>query len=238
MLSPSPSPTYSPTPKEASVEDEAKIEHEVEAEVELQVEKETEQWPTLLPHQVNRWKRARIGKCKQVLLPTEGQLKGHLKFTTKGNKEKCKILSSRPVLACKYIHHPTMEELKIKDFVLELNDNIGWKNYFDINFPGYIELVREFYTTFVLDIPSRNFTLSSAKVVRFRSMGKSFKLPMTGFNLALGLISEEYTETDLQSACDYLDDFHPITLYTTLTKCSSAFHDPSNSKDAELRDPA
>lgn len=87
-----------------------------------------------------------------------------------------------------------MEALNIKDSVIVLIGNIGWKNYFAINCPAYIELVRDFYTTFVLNIFAENFTLASLEVVKVRLMGKSFKLSITEFNFALGLISEEYVE--------------------------------------------
>lgn len=74
--------------------------------------------------------------------------------------------------------------------------------------------MREFYITIVLDILAENFTMSSPEVVRFRLMGKSLKLSITGFNLALGLFWEEYDKTDkyFQSGGDYPEQFEPITL--------------------------
>lgn len=75
--------------------------------------------------------------------------------------------------------------------------------------------------------------------MKFRLMGESFKLSITRCNLAPGLISEEYAESDeyLQSVCDCLEDFHhPITLYITLTKRPLAFYDKS--KKVELCDHA
>lgn len=75
-------------------------------------------------------------------------MKGHLSLKKKDDKLRYQDIRNRPVIPCKYIHDATMSTLKIKDFVLNLVTNIGWKPYFDIKLPSYIELVREFYATY------------------------------------------------------------------------------------------
>ncbi|KAI5682041.1 hypothetical protein M9H77_03269 [Catharanthus roseus] len=125
VLSPSPSPPCSLTQEEAPVTEDTEIVHGAEAEINPEVEKETEHPPAPLPHKINWRKRAYLGKGKQILPQTKAQLKRYLKFTTKRDKKRCKIVRSQPILACKHIHYPTMEEFKIKDSMLELIDNIG-----------------------------------------------------------------------------------------------------------------
>ncbi|CAI9768030.1 unnamed protein product [Fraxinus pennsylvanica] len=101
----------------------------------------------------------------------------------------------------------------------------------------YIELVREFYTTFEFKKPAE-FTLSSPKVVQFRLIGKEFKFSITEFNAAFGFINEEYAVTDeyLNSPCDYSENFEPVSLYKAPSTYN--YYDSSKSKDSYLRDPA
>ncbi|KAL2514144.1 putative RNA-dependent RNA polymerase 1 [Forsythia ovata] len=112
----------------------------------------------------------------------------------------------------------------------------GWQTYFSIQCPSYIELGREFYTTFEFK-KLDDFTLNSPRVVQFRLMGKEFKLSITEFNVAFGFINEEYASFDeyLNSACDYSVNFEPVNLYKALS--TSNYYDPSKSKDSYLRDP-
>ncbi|KAL2515361.1 putative RNA-dependent RNA polymerase 1 [Forsythia ovata] len=111
-----------------------------------------------------------------------------------------------------------MVALNIETNVLELIDNIGWQNYFSIQYPAYIELVREFYTTFEFKKPE-DFKLNSPRVVQFRLMGKEFNLSIIEFNVAFGFINEKYASTDeyLNSACDYSEHFEPVSLYKALS---------------------
>ena len=129
-----------------------------------------------------------------------------------------------------------MDTLNITAAVIKLIANIRWQNYFSITCPAYIELVREFYTTFKFTKPI-NFTLNSPGVVKFRLMGKDFKLSITEFNIAFGFITEEYAKSDeyLNSTCDFSENFEPVRLYRNLS--TSDHYDPSKSKDSYLRDP-
>ena len=131
-----------------------------------------------------------------------------------------------------------MTELGIKDAVDKLIDNIGWDSYFRISCPAYIELCREFYTTYDYN-KSVALTLSTPGVITFRLMGKDFKLSITDFNVAFGFISPEYAQTDeyLTSFCDFSSDFAPVSLYRQWTATKSALYHPSQSIDNYLRDP-
>ena len=115
---------------------------------------------TTKPKTTPERKRARLGKGKHVLPPSETELNGHLSFTKKKDKERYQEICRRPIIPCKYIHSPTMEALDISIAVFELIDNIGRQNYFFITCPAFVELVREFYTTFEFNKPA-NFTLHS-----------------------------------------------------------------------------
>lgn len=58
--------------------------------------------------------------------------------------EICKL----PIMSSKAIHHPTLKTLKIKNGVLMLIYGISWATDFEVDVPTYVELVREYYTTF------------------------------------------------------------------------------------------
>lgn len=58
-------------------------------------------------------------------------------------------------------------------------------------------------------------TLNTAGVIQFRLMGRTFKMSITEFNMAIGFIDERDAQLEmyLTSACDYDNSFHPVLLY-------------------------
>lgn len=66
------------------------------------------------------------------------------------------------------------EILSIAGVFEKLVENIGWQTYFSINYPAYIKLTREFYTTFRFT-KYENITIDSSKIIRYRLMRKKFK---------------------------------------------------------------
>lgn len=179
------------------------------------------------------YKRSRVGKGLKIFPPSESDLNGNLTFTKKTETDRYRALCSKQIIPCKSIHHPTLEILGIKSDMVELIQNIGWESYFSITSPAYIELVREFYTTYEFVKPD-NFTLSTPGVVRFRLLGRTFKFSITEFNLAFGFITEAFSHSDdyLNSACDFHDKFNLIALYRATS--TEIDYDPSKSKDCYL----
>ena len=178
--------------------------------------------------------RSRLGKGKAILSPSESSLRGHLTFKSTVQKDLYSEISTKSIVPCKCVHYPTLDELGIRDKFDAMVDGIGWRSYFQINCPAFIELTREFYTTFSFTRPE-GFTLDSPNVVRYRLMGKEFKQSMTEFNIALGFITTESAcSTWYQSSrYDYGEDFSPYALWKTMSSDPQAYN-PSQSKSSYL----
>ncbi|KAL4283662.1 hypothetical protein GQ457_16G016940 [Hibiscus cannabinus] len=182
-------------------------------------------------------KRFRMGKGKAVLPPTEDDLNGFLKFTTKARKTRYADIKTRRVNPGKYVHTQSLEELQIREAFESMIVSMWWKNFVTINCPTFIELTREFYTTFKFDIPE-NFTFDTKDIVKFRLMGKEFSQSITEFNLALGLIDTTFVTTDSykSSTVDFVDAFCSSRVWNDMSSDNSHYN-PSSSKGATLRRP-
>ncbi|PIN01466.1 hypothetical protein CDL12_26022 [Handroanthus impetiginosus] len=122
--------------------------------------------PQCSTHRAGLHTRSCIGVGHTVLPLPDSALHGHLTFVRDSKRARYEALYSKPIIPCKYVHFPTLETLCIHREVNELIDGIGWRTYFNIRCPAYIELVREFYATFVFDKPA-DFSLHSPNVIRF-----------------------------------------------------------------------
>ena len=117
---------------------------------------------------------------------------------------------------------------------------IGWRPYLDIFQPAFVELTREFYTTFKFELPTR-YTVATPDIIHFRLMGQEFNFSITQFNLAFGFITREYAETREygESACDFVEPF--LTAYREVWEDMSVDmqrYDPSRSRSSFLEDPS
>lgn len=93
--------------------------------------------------------RNRFPQGRHTLPCRESELTGNLSFNTKLETDRYVDICTRDIIACKYIDHPTLEKLNIHKEVSHYIENIGWEKFCAMNCPVFIELVREFYTTFV-----------------------------------------------------------------------------------------
>ncbi|KAL4368664.1 hypothetical protein GQ457_05G022790 [Hibiscus cannabinus] len=182
-------------------------------------------------------KRFRMGKGKAVLPPTEDDLNGFLKFTTKARKTRYADIKTRRVNPGKYVHTQSLEELQIREAFESMTVSMWWKNFVTINCPTFIELTREFYTTFKFDIPE-NFTFDTKDIVKYKLMGKEFSQSITEFNLALGLVDTTFVTTDnyKSSTVDFVDAFCSSGVWKDMSSDNSHYN-PSSSKGATLRRP-
>ncbi|KAK4403961.1 hypothetical protein Sango_0764700 [Sesamum angolense] len=98
----------------------------------------------------------------------------------------------------------------------------------------YIELTREFYTTFEFTTP-QSLTLDTPNVIKFRLMGKEFSMTLTDFNIALGFTTTDLARTHeyQNSLCDYRDDFNAIKEWKDLAIDPLIYHPSSDDTEEE-----
>ncbi|KAG8365288.1 hypothetical protein BUALT_Bualt18G0088900 [Buddleja alternifolia] len=185
-------------------------------------------------HSPPQWSRLGMGKS---VLPSSSKFGGYTTFKSKIQKTRYTDLCRYPIILGKFVDFDTLDALHIRDEFVALVDGIGWSGYFHVKPPAFIELTREFYTTFKFNKP-KDLTLTSPGVVKFRLMGKEFSYSINQFNVALGFVDNEYAQTDKykNSSCDYLRDFRPISLWNTISTNTTYYH-PSQSKSSYLREP-
>ncbi|KAG8370011.1 hypothetical protein BUALT_Bualt14G0073200 [Buddleja alternifolia] len=138
--------------------------------------------------------RSRLGKGKSVL-PPSSKLGGFTTFKSKVQQTRYYELCRYPIIAGKYVDYDALNALNICDEFVALVDGIGWGGYFHVKLPAFIELTREFYTTFKFN-KTKDLTLTSPGVVKFRLMGKEFSYSINQFNVALGFVDNDYVQTD------------------------------------------
>ncbi|KAL0278073.1 UNVERIFIED_CONTAM: Retrovirus-related Pol polyprotein from transposon.6, partial [Sesamum radiatum] len=184
--------------------------------------------------------RRRLSQSSVTLPSAETDLHGHLQFRSQKHRERYSSISQLSILPGKSLHRPSMVELHIVDTVDALILHSCWECFCSIDCPIYIELVREFYTTFEFTPPAH---LSTADAVKFRLCGRSFSLSVIDFNLALGFIDSRTASTDeyLNSACDFPDAFDAQRFYSEMVTnlpIDSCLYDSGKTKDIHLREPA
>ncbi|KAL0373000.1 UNVERIFIED_CONTAM: Retrovirus-related Pol polyprotein from transposon.6 [Sesamum calycinum] len=118
-----------------------------------------------------------------------------------------------------------------------LIENIGWQCFFDCTEDIYIELTREFYTTFEFTTPP-SLIFDTPDVVRFRLMGKEFSMTLTEFNIVLGFTTVDLARTHeyQNSLCNCRDDFNAIKEWKDIA-IDPLVYDPSRSKTHNLKIP-
>ncbi|KAG8364868.1 hypothetical protein BUALT_Bualt18G0043200 [Buddleja alternifolia] len=104
-------------------------------------------------------------------------------------------LCRSPIIPGKCVDYDALNVLNIRYEFVALVVGIGWSGYFHVKLPAFIELTREFYTTFKFNKP-KDLTLTSPGVVKFRLMGKEFSYSINQFNVALGFVDNDYVQTD------------------------------------------
>ncbi|KAG8377697.1 hypothetical protein BUALT_Bualt08G0059700 [Buddleja alternifolia] len=180
--------------------------------------------------------RSHLGKGKCVL-PPSSKLGGFTTFKSKVQQTRYNELCRYPIILGKCVDYDTLNALSIFDQFVALVDGIGWSGYFHVKLPTFIELTREFYTTFMFN-KTKDLTLTSPGVVQFKLMGKESSYSINQFNVALGFVDNDYVQTDeyKNSSCDYLRDFHPYQLWDTISTDTTCYH-PSQFKISYLREP-
>ncbi|KAG8378762.1 hypothetical protein BUALT_Bualt07G0018800 [Buddleja alternifolia] len=179
---------------------------------------------------------SRLGKGKSVL-PPSSKLGGFTTFKSKVQQKRYNELCRYPIIPSKCVDYDALNALNIRDEFVALVDGIGWSGYFHVKFPAFIELTREFYTTFKFN-KTKDLTLTSPGVVKFRLMGKEFSYSINQFNVALGFVDNNYVQTDeyKNSSCDYLCNFRPYQIWDTISTDTTCYH-PNQSKSSYLREP-
>lgn len=146
-------------------------------------------------------------------------------------KERYEEIRKLPIVPSKCAHNPTLKTLKIWLDVMKLIYNISWSLYYNVDVPTYIELVREFYTTYQFLKP-KTFNLYTSNLISFRLSDIHFFFSIAQFHDALGFFERESEHP----YCDFCYDFDSIPVYE---ECDNPLetYDSSKSKDLYLKDP-
>ncbi|XP_071909384.1 uncharacterized protein [Coffea arabica] len=184
--------------------------------------------------------RTRLGRGRGAQVDTPAHFGGHLTFTRPADQQRYAKVCERRIIPCKTWEKLTVMGLGIREELEQMFTAIGWLPYLDILCPAFVELTREFYSTFEFEFPTR-FTVETPNVIRFRLMGREFNFSITQFNLAFGFITREYAETREygESACDYIESF--LSRYRAVWEDMSTDrhrYDPSRSRSSFLKDPS
>ncbi|KAG8371070.1 hypothetical protein BUALT_Bualt13G0048700 [Buddleja alternifolia] len=134
--------------------------------------------------------RSHLDKGKSVL-PPSSKLGGFTTFKSKVQQTRYNALCRYPIIPGKCVDYDALNVLNICDEFVALVDGIGWSGYFHVKLPAFIELTREFYTTFKFN-KTKDLTLTSPGVVKFRLMDKDFSYSINQFNVALGFVDNDY----------------------------------------------
>lgn len=137
-------------------------------------------------------RRARLGRQRGVHISDPTHFEGNLNFTRAVDQRRYAICCERRITPFRYLDATTLGLLGIRVPFDRLIDGITWRPYSRIvDCPTFVELVREFYTTFEFTITT-GYTVSTPDVIRFRLMGQEFHHSITDFNLAFGFIDPAY----------------------------------------------
>ncbi|KAL0378795.1 UNVERIFIED_CONTAM: hypothetical protein Sradi_3185000 [Sesamum radiatum] len=180
-------------------------------------------------------KRACFNASTGIPPTAERDLDGCLTFTSREHKQRYSVIKTRPHNPGKFFHPQSLIELGIHEKVDALLFNMPWREFVHIRRPVFVELIREFYTTFVFTKPDP-FTLTAPNTIRFRLLGREFHMSINDFNLALGLVHDEYlgSQAYRESLIDY-GTFEPVSVWKEVASDSWVYH-PSRSKGLHLRE--
>ncbi|XP_057794738.1 uncharacterized protein LOC131011017 [Salvia miltiorrhiza] len=175
-------------------------------------------------------------KRLECLPPSESNIQTYLNFPTKLLKDRYSVISQCDILQGRSLDVSTLETLRIRKEVEDLIEQIGWKSFFHNDCPAFIELTREFYTTFEFDTPA-DLSLDTPGVIRYRLMGYDIEESITDFNLSLGAISKDDLHVDwyINSKVGY-GDFVPNHVWVDMAVGKTTY-DPSQSPSTLLKKP-
>ena len=133
---------------------------------------------------------------------------GFTTFIWEDDKERYNKFCLRNIIPCKCLDFSVLDELNIHADLDGIIAQMGWENFFHVSTPTFVELTREFYTTFQFN-ENEDFDLFTEGIVEFRLMGTEFTLSIAKFNVALGLIPKDdlHHELFLNASCEFYDDF-------------------------------
>lgn len=168
------------------------------------------------PKKKQKKRMLRIAGEKFRYLPEEHELHGNFDFEGT-NKERYQAFLHSHIYHSKSINDVALIHLNMFDVVYTLVDNIGWRKFFEINCPSYVELWRNLYATFEFSYDVQDFNLNTPFVC-FRLRDKLVHCSYTNFNLHLGVYDHEYIKTTayLDSLCNYPADWDLNLAYKEL----------------------
>ncbi|KAK8511712.1 hypothetical protein V6N12_000756 [Hibiscus sabdariffa] len=178
---------------------------------------------------------ARHRRGRAYVVPNDEVLQGYLDFD---NEDVARFRSIRHCRfqVCKYIPDHTLDSLHLRDAVMHYFDAIGWRNYAEIWYSTYYELVFEFYSTFTF-LPNRIASNYTPGVVSFRLLGQLFVQSLADFNFSIGFVTNVTDQSFLTSLCEIPADFDANLAYATLTNLPNATYNAKSTKGWHIHDP-
>ncbi|KAK8672557.1 hypothetical protein V6N13_110922 [Hibiscus sabdariffa] len=177
-----------------------------------------------------------LGVVEGVLfaVPSDEVLQGYLDFDNE-DAVRFRSIRHRRFQVCKYIPDHTLDSLHLRDAVMHYFDAIGWRDYAEIRYSTYYELVFEFYSTFTF-LPNRIASNYTPGVVSFRLLGQLFEQSFADFNYSMGFVTDVTDQSFLTSLREIPVDFDADAAYATLTHLPTATYNAKSTKGWHIHD--
>ena len=146
-------------------------------------------------------------------------------------------MCSRAVCPTKYVAEHTLRVLGIYQKINMFMGTLGLSTVMNLRLPSFVQLCREFYTSFKLKL-GNDTNIHSPNVIHFRLMGNEFNLSITEFNVLCGFIEESaiFQPYYINSYVDYPPEFDPAYVYREWS-CDPKPYNARVSKANTLCDP-
>ncbi|KAK8519401.1 hypothetical protein V6N12_025440 [Hibiscus sabdariffa] len=179
---------------------------------------------------------ARRRRGRAFAVPSDEVLQGYLDFDNE-DAVRFRSIRHRRFQVCKYIPDNTLDSPHLRDAVMHYFDAIGWRDFAEIRYSTYYELVFEFYSTFTF-LPNRIASNYTPGVVSFRLLGQLFEQSLADFNYSMGFVTDVTDQSFLTSLREIPVDFDADAAYATLTHLSNATYNAKSTKGWHIHDPA
>ncbi|KAH6836761.1 hypothetical protein C2S53_007827 [Perilla frutescens var. hirtella] len=109
------------------------------------------------------------------------------KTEASGQTERVKLMDKRKLVPLYALNENTLEDLGLKDEVLQYFENIGWMKALQWEDKAYKELSCEFLLLYSFK-PTKGYLLNTPVVIKFAIQGTKYSMFITELNLYLGIV--------------------------------------------------
>ena len=192
--------------------------------------------PTVQPPKQSR---ARSSKGKNLVQTTSTELRigGLNRFRNEEERKKYPVICKRGFAPCKSVDYSTLNQLNIRAEFDTLVGIAGWQTYVSLDCHAYVELIREFYTTFKFR-HTRFTNLFTEGVVEFWVMNHGYSGSIADFCCLMGFVTKaEVKEPEfVEAQCSYCPEFNASDVWKEWSTDPNPYN-PSSSKSSFLKRP-